>query len=1059
MFTDIEGSTRLARTLGSDYRPVLGEHRKVLRRILSEKDGAELFTEGDSFFVAFADASAALDACLSAQRALAGHDWPVPDSAPLVRMGLHTGLAEPFGGEYASAEVHRAARVAAAAHGGQVLCSAATARHAGTLPPDAALLDLGLHRLRGFDDSERLFQLVAPGLQVRFPRPRTPRAAAHNLPAQLTSFVGRRAERAELTALLARHRLVTVVGAAGSGKTRLAVELAATQLGSHPDGVWLVDVAALDSTAPEAIAAAVATAIGVRPEPHRPIIDTLRDHLAGARLLLLLDTCDADPYSVAAVATGLLATAPGLRVLAIGREPLAVAGELVWRIPTLATRPAPDGGPGDAVRLLAERAEAARGGRPATPAELADLHRVAARLDGLPLALELAATRLRLLSTAQLAARLDDVLAVLDAGRAHLPAPATASPAPATASPAPATASPAPATASPALATAEPARANGPAPVPATALPPLATAEPAPATGPAPVPAVTPDPVAAVAPSTGAAPARRPRPAGLPTRSTGAALAGGPHPPSEVDRRTRPGQPDVDRSVLRRIGAPRSGPERLTVVRSGAGRPGGDRPEGEGGEGSVADRRWVADTGRPRVPQQPTGSDRQPTPLRAARPIDRHATMRAAVHWSYRTLPPAAARLLSRLATFAGPVDLSAVEWLAEADPLDPLAVLVDKSLVQADPAATGTRYRLLGPIRAYAADRLAAEGDEAGARDRHAAWVAHQIDAAQRDPDGRPATLSLHDLAPVVPEARAALRWSVSAGPARPGLGVVTALGPWWPECGEPGEARRWLRSLYARAESTGEQVPAAELVEAYLVHAAQAGADGEPEERLQFCRQAGGLLHAVPELSLRGRVLAARGPALAGLGRSDDAEQACREAVRWAARHRLPGAVLPAVTCLAELLCGRGRLDEAADLLGAARPAEAGEPRERGRRTVDMLLGLVALRRGDLVAAHDHLVVALRSRMRHGFRRLAAETVAAMAARCAAGGDPVAAATLFGAVGPRAGWPAQQAVARAAAGDAAFDAAYADGAALDLDAAVAFALRVEHPDLAAGSTRFSAA
>src|SRR4051794_1943647 len=240
MFTDIEGSTRLARMLGETYGAVLGAHRTVLRNAVHSHGGVELFTEGDSFFIAFSDASAAVAASVAAQRALVAHEWPSPEVRPKVRMGLHTGWAVPSGGEYASAEVHRAARVAAAAHGGQVLCSEATAlavttwspglvpagdprRHEGTGdaarhertgdagrheaagdagrheaagdPPrhegagDTDLLDLGSFRLRGFDDAERLFQIVAPGLERDFPRPRTPGAAAHNLPAPLTTFV------------------------------------------------------------------------------------------------------------------------------------------------------------------------------------------------------------------------------------------------------------------------------------------------------------------------------------------------------------------------------------------------------------------------------------------------------------------------------------------------------------------------------------------------------------------------------------------------------------------------------------------------------------------------------------------------------------------------------------------------------------------------------------------------------------------------------------------------------------------------------------------------------
>ncbi|HWH00562.1 MAG TPA: adenylate/guanylate cyclase domain-containing protein, partial [Pilimelia sp.] len=568
LFTDIEGSTRLAQMLGSGYRPVLNEHRRLLRRSLTAAHGRELFTEGDSFFVAFDDAAAAMEACRTAQRALLDHAWPRPEATPRVRMGLHTGRAEPVAGEYASPEVHRAARIAAAAHGGQVLCSAATARHADPLPADAWLLDLGLHRLRGFDGQERLFQLVAPGLERRFPRPRTAGTASHNLPGQVTRFVGRVAEREELRELVGGHRLVTVVGPAGGGKTRLAVELAGELTGSFPDGVWFVDLAAV--APPDGVAGAVAAVLGLRPEPGRPVLETLVEYAASRRLLLLLDTCDARLPAAAEVAARLLTGGPAARVLVTSREPLGLPGEVVWRVPPLSLVPGPAGGPADAVRLLLERAAAARGGRAPTPEEAAPLSRVAARLDGLPLALELAAARLRVLSAAQLAERLDDLLGTLDAGR-----PGEGGP------------------------------------------------------------------------------------------SCGGAAAG------------------VD-------GAPGGPVSRGAVVR-------------------------------------------------------RHASLAAAVGWSYRGLPARAARLLRWLAAFRGPVDLAAVQWLLGEDPLDPLAVLVDKSLVQVEVTGAGTAYRMLDPIRAYAARQLAEAGEEAGARDRHVAWALHALQRAGLGPDGRPATLSLH--------------------------------------------------------------------------------------------------------------------------------------------------------------------------------------------------------------------------------------------------------------------------------------------------------------------------
>src|SRR3569833_3106991 len=270
LFTDIEGSTRLAQMLGAGYRPVLNEHRRVIRRTLSTADGAELFTEGDSLFVAFPDASAALFACAEAQRALAEHEWPSAEARPRVRMGLHTGYAAPYGGEYASPEVHRAARVAAAAHGGQVLCAAATAARVDGLQDETYLLDLGLHQLRGFDGRERIYQLVAPGLDRQFPRLRTIDAPAHNLPVQVTRFIGRGNERAALRDLAGRHRLVTLVGAGGAGKTRLAIEAAGELVDAFPDGVWFADLSAVANA--DMVDVSVAAARGLRPEPGRPIL-------------------------------------------------------------------------------------------------------------------------------------------------------------------------------------------------------------------------------------------------------------------------------------------------------------------------------------------------------------------------------------------------------------------------------------------------------------------------------------------------------------------------------------------------------------------------------------------------------------------------------------------------------------------------------------------------------------------------------------------------------------------------------------------------------------------
>jgi predicted ATPase/class 3 adenylate cyclase len=879
LFTDIEGSTRLAQMLGAGYRPVLHEHRDVIRRALSKADGVELFTEGDSLFVAFSDATAALAACAEAQRELAAHDWPSPEARPRVRMGLHTGFAEPYGGEYTSPEVHRAARVAAAAHGGQVLCSAATAAQVGLagspLEDDAWLLDLGLHRLRGFDGCERIFQLVAPGLDRQFPRPRTIDAPAHNLPVQTTRFIGRAAERAAVRDLIGRHRLVTVVGAGGAGKTRVAVEAAGEIVERFRDGVWFADLSAVANG--DLVDVSVAAALGLRPEPGRPVAQTIVDHVRDRRLLVVLDTSDAQLPAARRLVARLLAAGREVAVLATSREPLGVAGEVVWRIPPLSVEAASGGGFSDAVALLVDRASAARGGRPVEPGDIAHLTRVASALEGLPLALELAAARLRLLSAAQLAERIGDVLGTLDAGSRLV---------------------------------------------------------------------------------------------------------------------------DLD-----------------------------DVPAS-----------------------------------------NRHRTMQAAVDWSYRTLDPRAARLLRWLSVFASPVDLPAIEWLHDGDPLDPLATLVDKSLLQAEAGATSATYRMLDPIRAYAARLLVEAGEEESARERHVAWCRQAAHDAYVDTDGRPVTLSLYTLDPLADELRAALHWTVTRGSARQGLALAGALDQWWRERGLVREGRMWLFRLYERISATGEPVPDAELAAAYHMHSLHAGADGETVEELRFSQRAESAARRAGDPGLIARILAARGVPLLEMGRTDEAERLARDVITWSEDQGVAGEAIFAVYALAQLLWRRGELDEAASLLASARPLENGRPLDRGRRTVDMLLGMVALSRGDLVAAHDHLIVALRSRMTHGFHLRVCETLNAVAVRCALAGDAETAARLFGAAQAArirlrcspgafgAFWTEQQATLRSTMGDTAFDTAYAAGAALTLEESVALALTIEHPDLMAGSIRFSA-
>ncbi|GIE27887.1 hypothetical protein Ait01nite_009320 [Actinoplanes italicus] len=860
MFTDIEGSTRLARMLGDAYRNVLGAHRAVLRHVFDDFGGVELLTEGDSFFVAFSNADAAVAACVEAQRRLSAHDWPRRDAVPRVRMGLHTGRAVPVGQEYASAEVHRAARVSAAAHGGQVLCSEATAlavtatyaaTTGGTTGTAAAatlatvdLLDLGAFRLRGFDDDERLFQVMAPGLDRDFPRPRTAEAPRHNLPAEHTPFVGRRAEMTELAELISRNRLVTVVGPGGSGKTRLTHAVADQLLPAYPGGVWTIDAASAAQGLPTALAAA----LGLRPEPGRPMIDTVVEQCAERRMLVLLQTCDAAPALTVALVHRLLSRCRRLDVMATGRAPIALAGETVWRIPPLV--------PADAFALLRDRAAAAQGGHPGDGDP--QLAKLAARLEGSPLAIQLAAARLRLLPAEQLARRLDDPLGALDNDAA--------------------------------------------------------------------------------------------------------------------------------------------------------------------GDG-------------------------------------RHASLTNNLTWSYRTLGSRAADLLRRLAVFTGPVDLATVEW-CDPEGLSALSELADKSLVEVTP---GPRYRLSDQVRAYALRRLTATGDEPAVRDRHLTWSLHVLDRVTVDLDDQVRTTSLAELSPYVAEWQAALRWTSATGRVAAGLRLAVALDPWWREHGDVEEGRELLAELFRHLpEDAAVTVPASDLAAACLVWAGLT-ADRSERERLLARGRAAAEHSGDPALLIRAQ---AAGLALPG----DDpvaAERACRDVIGLAERSGVPNAGFPAVLALAELLWRREALTEAAEVLGAARHLEAARPEDRGRRAVDWLLGMVALRRGDLVAAHDHLVVALRSRLRHGFRGAAADAVAAIAVRCVLGGDPATATVLFGGAEAARGarrtesfgafWSAHQTSLREALGDAAFDAAYADGAGLGFDRIVAMALAVEHPDLEDGAARFA--
>lgn len=323
VFTDIEGSTRLLRSLGDDYGRLLRAHRAILREAVARNGGVEFGTEGDACFLAFPAAAAALAAAAEAQAALSAADWP-GGAAPRVRMGVHTGSPVVVDDDYVGIDVHRVARICSAAHGGQVLVSGAT-REAAEPGRGQALRDLGHHRLKDLDRPEHLFQLVAAGLAEDFPPPRS-LPTPSNLPAIPTSFVGRDAELAEASELLARPgvRLLTMTGPGGAGKTRLALETGRALAPRFPDGVWFVPLAPV--TDPARVGLAVVEALRLTNPAGRDSIDVVADGVRDWSALLVLDNFEHVAESGGWVGE-LLGRAPGIRVLATSRIVLGLTGE------------------------------------------------------------------------------------------------------------------------------------------------------------------------------------------------------------------------------------------------------------------------------------------------------------------------------------------------------------------------------------------------------------------------------------------------------------------------------------------------------------------------------------------------------------------------------------------------------------------------------------------------------------------------------------------------------------------------------------------------------------
>jgi predicted ATPase/class 3 adenylate cyclase len=414
LFTDIEGSTRLWEEHGDAMQPALARHDALLRDAVVAHAGNVVKTTGDGIHAVFATAHDALDAAVAMQLGLG--EEPFAETGPLrVRIGVHTCEAQYRDGDYYGSEVNRAARLMSIAYGGQVVISAVTR----SLVRDGSveLADLGEHRLRDLSMPERVFEVRAPGLSSGFPPLRSLDAFPGNLPRQLTSFVGRHQELAGMAKALEEWRLVTVTGTGGVGKTRLAVQVAAETLPRFGDGAWWCELAAASDG--ETMAQVVAAELGVSQRAGMSLPASVSEYLRPKELLLVLDNCEHLLDPVSAFAEQVLRECPGVRILATSREGLAVEGERVWPLRSL---PLPDASgaeivTNDAVRLFVERAEAARAGFGADAANVGAVGEICRRLDGIPLAIELAAARVVSMSPREISGLLDERFRLLTGGR------------------------------------------------------------------------------------------------------------------------------------------------------------------------------------------------------------------------------------------------------------------------------------------------------------------------------------------------------------------------------------------------------------------------------------------------------------------------------------------------------------------------------------------------------------------------------------------------------------------------------------------------------------------
>src|SRR5579872_275743 len=426
LFSDIEGSSRRWEAHPDAMKAAVARHDALMRRAIEEHRGHVFKTVGDAFCCGFASPQDALAGALEAQRALAREDFATIDGLR-VRMALHSGCTEEREGDYFGPVVNRVARLMSIGSGGQVLLSGVTYELVRTLVGEqVSFTDLGLHRLRDLTQPERVWQAIAPDLPSDFPPLRSVDNLPNNLPVQVTTFYGREKDLEELKTQIEEHRLVTLFGAGGVGKTRLAVQAAAEVLDRYPDGVWIADLAPI--TDPELVPSVVARAVGMNQSQGQQTAEILPQWLRGKSLLLILDSCEHVLESVATLADAIHHRCPTVRMLATSRQALDLSGEKVSRVSSLGvprkggTLSAADAMQFGSVALFVDRATLVNQSFQLTDENAAIVVEICQRLDGIPLAIELAAARVKVLGISNLAQRLNERFKLLTGGsRAALP--------------------------------------------------------------------------------------------------------------------------------------------------------------------------------------------------------------------------------------------------------------------------------------------------------------------------------------------------------------------------------------------------------------------------------------------------------------------------------------------------------------------------------------------------------------------------------------------------------------------------------------------------------------